>query len=230
MKSAAILTVIAAASPAVASVAVNFYDTRAAFEGASFNLAIEDFESESLGDVALPNAFDSGLGVDLTQGAVSNYVDAGDPDGFGFENTVGNRNYLAFGRNNDIPGGPTGQPETGSFTVSFTCNDNESFNAFAFDLSGFQAPDGANGFNVTMLDDGQIVHDFFVPSDQSFTPAFYGFTSFDEFNEVRINIPVLNFESAADFSAFDGVAWGIPTPGATSLLALAALGVTRRRR
>jgi len=213
------------ASVALAGIpGVDLYDSRASFEADAGALSLEDFTSETLGDLALPTTLDSGLGVGLTSGAVSSYIGAGDPDGFGFFNTLGIRNYLAFGQ--DIPGAGA---ETGSYTVEFSFASVQ--NAFGFDLSGFQPNSAANGFNVTTLNGGQTVDDFFVPSDQVFdTVEFYGFIADSAFDAFRVNIPVLGTEGDADYVAFDGVVWGVPTPGTAAILALAGLGAARPRR
>lgn len=206
------------------------YDNRADFNNDTGALSLEDFESESLGDLTLPNSFDSGLSLDLTSGDVSVLIEAGDPDLNNFHNTTdGGRNYLRFGRNIEIPGAPI-VPETGSYTAAFSFAN--SVNAFGFDLSGFLPLFAADGFNVTTLNNGQIIDDFFHPSDQVISPEFYGFIMENAFDEFRINIPVLNFpDFDADYVAFDDVAWGaVPSPSAISILGLAGIAASRRRR
>ncbi len=199
--------------------AVDFYDSRAAFDAVITSQAIETFESESTGDLTPPTLFDSGLTVGLTSGAVSNYIATSSP--YGFENTTaGGENFLAFGRNP-----AAGGTETGSYTVQFTFG--ASVTGFGFDLSGFESP--ADGFNVTILNGGQIVDDFFQPSDQLFGVRFYGFVSDVSFDEFRVNVPVLT-GGTADYVAFDDVTWGVPTPGTAALLGLGAIAGVRRRR
>lgn len=200
----------------------------------SFNLntgaqSIENFESEQLGDLALPVVFDSGLGLAMPVGSVSSYIGAGDPDNFGFENTTTmGRNYLAFGRNVPVAGAPD-MPQTGSYSVEFSFN--SSISAFGFDLSGAEFPSGANGFNVTTYNNGQIRDDFFFASAQLFGVEFYGLITSDSFDTIRINIPVIGFNGTADYIAFDDVTWGaVPAPSAMSLLVIGGLATTRRRR
>lgn len=224
------LAIAAATTTTIAGVIPGtVYDNRAEFSINTGALNLETFENEDLGDVALPTSFTSGLAADFTSGSVSSLIEAGDPDQFGFLNTTaGGRKYLRFGQNIDIPGAPS-EPETGSYSVSFSTG--TAVNAFGFDLSGFQPDLGANGFNVTLLNNGQITADFFLASDQMFgNVEFYGFVMDDAFTEFRINIPVIGLEGDADYVAFDDVAWGIPTPAATTLLTLATLGASRRRR
>ncbi len=224
------LAVAASTTAALAGVIPGtVYDNRNDFNNNTGALTLETFENETLGDVALPAAFASGLTADFTSGSVSSIIEAGDPDGYGFFNTTDmGRKYLRFGRNIPVAGAPS-IPETGSYSVSFYTA--SAVNAFGFDLSGFQPNDAANGFNVTLFNNGQVTADFFLPSDQLFGDVeFYGFVMDDAFNEFRINIPVLGLEGTADYTAFDDIAWGVPTPAASTLLALAALTTTRRRR
>jgi MYXO-CTERM domain-containing protein len=224
------LAIAAATTTALAGVIPGtVYDNRAEFSINTGALNLETFEDEALGDVALPTAFASGLAADFTSGSVSSIIEAGDPDDYGFLNTTaGGRKYLRFGRNIPVAGAPS-MPESGSYSVSFYTG--AAVNAFGFDLSGFQPNDAANGFNVTLFNNGQVTADFFVASDQLFGAVeFYGFVMDESFDEFRINIPVLGLDGAADYTAFDDIVWGVPTPGATTLLALAALTTTRRRR
>jgi hypothetical protein len=204
------------------------YTDRNTFNAGSGALTIETFESETIGDIALPTVLDSGLGVAMTSGSVSSYIDAGDTFGYGFENTTfEGRKYLAFGRNITVPGAPD-MPETGSYTVEYSFA--ESVNAFGFDLSGPEFIFAANGFNVTTFSNGQLTDDFFFPTDQFFSVQFYGMVTELDFDAVRINIPVLGSNGTADYVAFDDVTWGVPTPSALSMLALGGLISTRRRR
>lgn len=204
------------------------YADRNSFNADAGALSIETFESESLGDLALPTILDSGLGVALPSGNVSSYIDAGDPNGNGFENTTFNgRNYLAFGRNIIVPGAPD-MPQTGSYSAEFTFAN--TISAFGFDLSGAEFAPSANGFNVTTFENGQIVDDFFYPSNQFFSIEFYGIITANAFDTIRINIPVIGNTGIADYVAFDDVTWGVPTPSALSMLALGGLISTRRKR
>jgi len=204
------------------------YDDHAVFSMNTGALSIENFESEQLGDLALPTGFDSGLGLSMGSGAVSSYIGAGDPDNFGFENTTAmGRNYLAFGRNVMVPGAPD-MPQTGSYTAVFSLG--ESVNAFGFNLSGAEFAFAAMGLNVTTFSNGQIRDDFFFASDQFFGVDFYGMITDDSFDTISINIPVLT-GGTADYVAFDDVTWGaVPAPSTPALLALGGLGATRRRR
>lgn len=204
------------------------FNDRNTFNANTGSLAIETFESESLGDLALPTSFASGLGVAMPVGNVSSYIGAGDPDGFGFENTTAmGRNYLAFGRNIPVAGAPD-MPQTGSYSAQFSFAG--AVNAFGFDLSGTEFSFGAMGFNVTTFSNGQIGEDFFFPSDQLFGVEFYGLITDASFDTIRINIPVIGLAGTADYLAFDDVTWGVPTPSGAALLALGGLTVTRRRR
>jgi hypothetical protein len=224
------LALTALSSPALAGVAsVNQYDNRADFNADAGALTLEDFESEDLGGLMLPAGFDSGLNAGLASGVVTASIEAGDPDLYGFTNTTdGGRKYLRYGQDIQVPGAPD-MPETGSYSAAFTLAG--SNRAFGFDLSGFQPESAANGFNVTTLNNGQVMADFFVPTEDLFGQVkFFGFIFDDAFNEIRINIPVL-FGQTADYVAFDDVAWGaVPSPSAITMLAIAGTAATRRRR
>lgn len=214
-----------AALTGAAHASVTSYDNRGDFDLATGLQTIETFEASDLGSIAMPAAFGSGLGADLFNGAVSSFIEAGDPDGFGFENTTaGGRKYLRFGEN--IPGGPD---QTGSYSVDFTFGG--SVRAFGFDISGFQPSGGADGFNLSLFSGNVLVYDLFVPADVDFTATFFGFTTDTSFDTARVNLPVIGSAGAADYVAFDDVTWSaVPTPGAASLLALAGLTAARRRR
>jgi MYXO-CTERM domain-containing protein len=203
------------------------YDNRVDFDAATGAQVIEDFESETLGQFAMPTTFASWLGANLYTGAVSSLIEAGDPDGYGLLNTTdGGRKYLRLGQRQ-----PTGAPETGSYGVEFSFA--QTVRGFGFDLSGFQPAGGADGFNVSLFRNGQMVEDFFVFSDQPFGVAeFYGFTRTDGFDTARVFIPMLNGASMdADYVAFDGVTWStVPTPASLALLTLGGLVGSRRRR
>lgn len=204
------------------------YTDRNDFEANTGALTIETFESESLGDLALPTILDSGLGVAMPVGSVSSYIGAGNPDNYGFENTTPiGRNYLAFGRNVMVPGAPD-MPQTGSYSVEYTFGG--SINAFGFDLSGAEFGSAADGFNITTFSNGQIANDFFFPSDQLFSVRFYGLVSDQSFDAIRINMPVLGTNGTADYVAFDDVTWGVPSPSALPMLALGGLVASRRKR
>lgn len=204
------------------------YSDRAVFNMDAGTLSIEDFESELLGDLVLPTGFDSGLGLAMPVGGVSSYIGAGDPNGYGFENTTAaGRNYLAFGRNDTVPGAPD-MPQTGSYSAEFGFGG--AVSAFGFDLSGAEFQFAAMGFNVTTFSNGQIQDDFFFASDQLFGVEFYGLITSNAFDTIRINLPVLGTQGTADYVAFDDVTWGVPTPAGSALLALGGLIATRRRR
>lgn len=201
-------------------------NNRAFFEASLSGLQIEDFESEALGAFAMPTIFSSGLGADFINGSVTSSIEAGDPDQYGFHNTTFNgRKYLRLGQN--VPGGP---PQTGSYTVDFSLMGPSA--GFGFDISGFQPLNAAGGFNLTLISNGQFIEDIFVPSDQSVDEVrFFGFLSSGAtFDTVRINIPVLNLDQAADHVAFDDITWGVPTPSSVALLGLGGLVGARRRR
>ncbi|MAO22538.1 MAG: hypothetical protein CMJ25_17460 [Phycisphaerae bacterium] len=205
---------------------LSIYDNRADFNINTGPQTIEDFEAEQLAQIAMPSVFSSGLGANLFNGSVTSYIEAGDPDGYGFQNTTaGGRKYLRFGHN--IPGAAG---ETGSYSVDFTFG--QAVQAFGFDISGFQPQDGADGFNLTLFSNGQIVEDLFVPATQNgFDVEFFGFVADASFDTARVNIPVLNTNSTADYVAFDEVTWStVPTPASASLLALGGLIATRRKR
>lgn len=225
-----LLTLTALSSTTLAGVAgVDHYDNRADFSADAGALNLEDFESEDLGGLMLPAAFDSGLSAGLASGAVTASIEAGDPDFYGFTNTTdGGRKYLRFGHDIEVPGAPD-MTETGSYSAALSFAGLNR--AFGFDLSGFQPDQAANGFNVTTLNNGQVMSDFFVPSGNLFDQAgFFGFIFDDAFNEIRINIPVLA-DQTADFVAFDDIAWGaVPSPSALSILGLAGIAASRRRR
>lgn len=221
-----VLAITLAASIAHAG-GITTYTDRAGFNADTGSLTIEGFESEALGELALPTVFDSGLGVAMPSGSVSSYIGADDIHSFQ-NTTVMGRNYLAFGRTVHIPGAPS-MPQTGSYSAEFSFE--SAVNAFGFDLSGAEFPDGANGFNVTTYNNGQIRDDFFFASDQIFTVEFYGIISGDSFDAIRINISVIGLNGIADYVAFDEVTWGVvPAPSAASLLALGGLIASRRRR
>ena len=199
---------------------VSVFTDQDLFHAQTGALTIETFENETLGELALPAVFTSGLTAEIVSGDVASMIEAGNPDSFGFQNTTeGGRKYLRFGQVLD----------TGSYSVEFTFG--MSANAFGFNLSGFQPSDAAGGFNVSIFSNGQLTEDFFVPSDQPFPGVgFYGFVSSSDFDAIRINLPVLNNLSNADYVAFDDVAWGVPTPSALSLLGMAGLCLSKRRR
>lgn len=219
---------LALSAPAVLAGGYSTYTDRNSFEMNTGALSIEDFEFEPLGNFAPPTLLDSGLGIALPVGSVDSYIGAGDPNNFGFENTtLGGRNYLAFGRNIPVAGAPD-MPQTGAYSVEFSFGG--QVNAFGFDLSGTEFPFGVDGFSVTILDNGQIVDDFFWSSDQIFDPRFYGMVTDDAFDAIRINISIIGVSGVADYVAFDDVSWGVPSPSAMSLLALGGLAAARRRR
>lgn len=222
------ITTLALSAPLAFAGGYTTYTDRNAFSMNTGALSIEDFESESLGNVAMPTLFDSGLGVAMPVGGVDSYIGAGDPDNFGFENTTLNgRNYLAFGRNIPVAGAPD-MPQTGSYSAEFTFGG--QVNAFGFDLSGAEFLVSANGFNVSTFNNGQLIDDFFFASDQIFGIRFYGIVADHGFDTIRINLPVIGNTGVADYVAFDDVSWGVPSPSAMSLLALGGLVTTRRRR
>jgi len=205
---------------------LTMFDNRTDFDANTSGQQIEDFEAEALGLFDMPTNFNSGLASDMTSGFVSSSIEAGDPDGFGFQNTTdGGRKYLRLGRN--IPGGIG---ETGSYTVSFDFG--SAVRAFGFDISGFQPNGAAGGFNLSLFSGGQLVEDIFVASDQGgLDVRFFGFLSVGDFDRAHVNIPVLNGDDhVADFVAFDGVTWAVPAPASASMLGLSILCAMRRRR
>ena len=71
-------------------------------------------------------------------------------------------------------------PETGSYSAAFSFAGLNR--AFGFDLSGFQPESAANGFNITTLNNGQVMADFFVASEDLFGQvSFFGFIFGDAF-------------------------------------------------
>ncbi|MCA9275060.1 MAG: hypothetical protein KDA29_03460 [Phycisphaerales bacterium] len=222
------ITTLALSAPAVLAGGYSTYTDRNSFEMNTGALSIEDFESEPLGNFAPPTLLDSGLGIALPVGSVDSYIGAGNPDNFGFENTTLNgRNYLAFGRNIPVAGAPD-MPQTGAYSAEFSFGG--QVNAFGFDLSGAEFLVSAIGFNVSTFNNGQLIDDFFFPSDQLFSTRFYGIVTGDAFDSIRINLPVIGNTGVADYVAFDDVSWGVPSPSAMSLLALGGLAAARRRR
>jgi len=220
-------TITAITLPASLALAVTTtYTDRALYTLDAGLSQVENFESEDLGQFAMPTTFSSGLSADLFNGSVSSLIEAGDPDEYGFQNTTDDgRKYLRMGQR---PIG--GADETGSYTIQFTTD--SAVNSFGFNISGFQPGVGANGFNLTLMNDAQIVDDLFIPSDLSATEVgFFGFINAQgDFNTIRINIPVISNQTA-DYVAFDDVTWAtIPAPSTASLLALTTLLATRRRR
>lgn len=220
--------IIAVSSTALAGIP-GTYDDRLLFNADAGALSIETFESEALGDLALPTLLDSGLGVAMPVGSVSSYIGAGDPDSYGFENTTDTgRKYLGFGRNVPVPGADD-MPQTGAYSAEFTFSGG-SVNAFGFDLSGAEFFFGAQGFNVTTFSNGQIRDDFFLPTTQLFGVEFYGIISDDAFDTISINLPVIGANGTADYVAFDDVVWGVPAPSSLALLGLGTLLTARRPR
>ncbi len=220
--------VAASIAPAALAGVVNgtLYTNQAEFNANTGATSIEDFESANGANIGLIEGIDSGLAMQLTEGDVSTMIESGDPENYGFRNTtLGGSNYLRFGQY--MPGVGA---QTGDYTASFSFD--SSVNAFGFNLSGFQPFLGQGGFNVTTIEDGQVVEEFFIEASQPYNQArFYGFVMDSAFDEIQITIPALtNATQIADYAAIDDVVWGVPTPGATSLLAIAALGATRRRR
>lgn len=219
-KTTMILTAALPGAAAIASPTV--YESRAAFDGDAGPQSIETFESTPADDLAMPGAFASGLEVARPVGTVDVYVDFADQ--YGFVNTTNpGRKYLAFGR--DVPGAAA---QTGSYSAQFSFS-GASVRAFGFDVSGFEPLLGAQGFNVTAFSNGQIVEDFFVPVGDFQPVRFFGMVFDADFDAIRVNIPVIGFDGAADYVAFDDVVWAVPAPSALALLALAG-GITVRRR
>ena len=205
-----------------ATAATTTFETRGLWEAAAGGTpVVETFESEGLGSIALPSTLDSGLGIGLASGAVTSSVTL--DDGFGFSNTTPDgRHSLRFGHG----------AETGSYSARFDLP--VASGAFGFNISGWSptlsAGGPTGGTNITLLNGGQIVDDFFLLRDVVESDvSFIGVTNTSQFDEVRVLITVFpNFN--ADDVAFDDVAWSVPTPGAASLLALGGLAAMRRRR
>lgn len=215
-------TMLAIAGAAFASIATGgttTFDNRALWAAAAGTTTTEDFESEALGALPLPTMLDSGLGVRLTSGNVSSLIEAGDPFSRGYFNTTdGGRKYLVFGANTDH----------GNYSATFSTTGST---AIGFNISGWQpGNDPGTGFSITLLNNGQVVDDFFQASSANYGDiTFFGLVSGAVFNEFRMHIGVLD-KGVSDFVAFDDVAWNIPAPGASAPLALGALALARRRR
>tara|TARA_R110000765_G_scaffold306840_1_gene400662 strand:- start:4869 stop:5663 length:795 start_codon:yes stop_codon:yes gene_type:complete len=210
---------------------VSLYNDRADFNLASGGapMTIETFESESLGIIALPTNFDSGLSASFASGSVTSYIGAGDPHDYGNENTTPNgRNYLGLGDDGFADdGSPT--HDTGTYSIAYTFG--TTANAFAFDLSGVNLLNSAMGLSITTLNNGQVMDDFFYASDQTFTVRFYGIITDNTFDTIHISVPQDSFGDYADYGAFDDITWGtVPTPSTTTLLAMTTILTTRRRR
>jgi hypothetical protein len=219
MNRTTMLVIAGAAFASLASGGTTTFDNRADWAAAAVPVTTEDFESVSLGALPLPTALGSGLGIRFASGGVQSLIEAGDPRGLGLENTTENgRRYLAFGDHGD----------TGSYSVSFST---AGSTALGFFISGWQVNnDPGTGFSITLLNNGQIVDDFFQDSDADVGDVtFFGVVSDSVFNEFRMHIGVL-VGGGSDFVAFDDVAWNIPAPGASAPLALGALALSRRRR
>lgn len=215
------------ASPALAGLmTTSTFDDRSLWEMAAGGTpVVETFESETLGVLALPVTLDSGLGVDLSSGNVASSIGLDTP-AQGFVNTtVGGRHSLQFGED----------PDTGSYSVGFSLD--ASVEAFGFNISGWAPTVAAGGptggTNITLLNGGQVVDDFFLLRDVFATDVtFIGVASDVPFDEIRLSIaqlfPLPSGES--DYVAFDDAAWVVPAPGGASLLALGGLIAVRRRR
>lgn len=217
--------VVLAAAAAQGVAAPTIYTDRADFDANTTLRQIETFENETLGNTPLPTAFASGLGASFASGSVSTHIGAGSND-FGFQNTTDNgRKYLAFGGGLfDADGGSI--DEFGSYSVAFSFG-GQTANAFGFDISGVIFNLTAMGFSVTTLNNGQVMDDFFVPSDQVFGVRFYGMVLESAFDEIRIQIS--SDGVWADYAAFDDVTWAVPAPSTAGLLALGGALAMRRR-
>lgn len=202
------------------------FDDRGVWQAAAGGgVVIETFENEPLGALGNPTTLISGLGVGRFNGSAGISIEAGDPDSFGLENTTFNgRKYLRYGESGD----------TGSYTAQFLLP--EDVTAWGADVSGWQPFDagggaGQGGANITLLLEGQIVHDFFYQSDADLAVTFVGFVSDQAFDEVRFGVMVLPSDGIADYAAFDQVSWAaVPAPGSVALVGGAGVLALRRRR
>ncbi|MCA9298974.1 MAG: hypothetical protein KDA28_07900 [Phycisphaerales bacterium] len=226
-----VIVTAAAASSASADVFETFDNRTDWLASALGPVTTEGFEGREFnGPLGAPSIFTTGLGVAVTGGATNwSAVEAGDPGGYGLQNTTdGGSQYVRFG----IGGGLVGD-----YTIQFLLP--QSTSAFGFDISDWEPGtiiDGPQGADVELLNDGNLVFGFGLPSTQdvSGTLAFIGFAS-DTFiyDEIRftvkegvggLDIPFL------DVTGIDEVAWVVPAPGAAGVLALAAGMASRRRR
>ena len=214
-------------SAGAASAAIDTFENRTDWLTALGGPATtETFEDETLGEIASPTAFATGLSGGVgTSTFIS--IEAGDPDEFGFQNTTfEGRNYLRYGQ----PG------DTGNIAPVFTVP--EDVFGLGFDISGWQplqsaGGPGVGGMNISLRNDGFVVDEIFFFSDGSPLPLFIGVLSDESFDEVRLNITQLtdiDGGAIADYVAFDEVAFGVPAPGAAVLLGLGGLSAARRRR
>lgn len=214
--------------PATAGV-FDTFDSRAAWlASAGGPVQVEDFEGrDAFGPLGPLTAFDSGLELGLSGAAVDNAgVEAGDPNGFGLQNTtVGGSQYARFGGDFGVP--------FGDYTLQFLLP--ETVGAFGFDISDWEPgriSDGPQGANVELYNDDALVFGFFLPStlNDDGGLSFIGFTtSVFFFDEVRLTIaddPV----SGIDVVGIDEVSWVVPTPGAAVVIGAASLVSASRRR
>lgn len=121
--------------------------------------------------------------------------------------------------------------DTGTYTAQFALGQNT--NAFGFNISGWQPDAGAMGTTITLLNDGSIADEFFMPASAvTFYNGFIGVVSSLEFDEVRVLIPQIELgpDTSADTIGVDDVSWVVPAPGTGAMVALGALLGTRRRR
>lgn len=191
-------------------------------------IVTEGFEGrDALGPLDAPSLFTTGLGVAATgPAALDSAVESGDPLSVGLQNTtVGGSQYIRFGGLDSSPDGNF------DYTMQFLLP--QSTGAFGFDISDWEPgliQSGQRGADVSLLNDGELVIGFSLPSTQAETGllTFIGFASNTfTFDEVRFTVKET---FGPDVTGVDEVAWVVPSPGGVSLLALAGTCAIRRRR
>jgi len=213
---------------ASAGLTTTTFDDRSVWETAAGGTpVVETFESEAIGFLPQPTTLDSGLGVSVLAGIVSTSIRDGDED-LGIENTTPNgRNLLWFDEDEN---------GTDRYTAQFTLADD--IRAFGFDLSGFQPDIGVGGTTISLLDNGSVVDQFFLPVEPNtfagFFQGFIGLTSSEDFDEVHVQISDISLDgfpgTTSDTVGFDDVAWVVPSPGTAGVFAIAGGYAMRRRR
>ena len=210
-------------SPSLAIMDTSVFDNRLDWQLATGVPEIETFESESLVSRPLPATLDSGLTFDVIGNVTASIFFNPFQDSNGFVNTTpGGDKVLRFGRNGEM----------GFYSAVFSTSD--VMQAFGFNISGWQPTDAAGGptggANITLLNGGQVVDDFFLFVDADIDDVnFIGLANIEGFDEVRFLVAQLP-DSFSDDVAFDDVVWVVPAPSSLALLGLGGLAAVRRRR